>query len=213
MAETFETLKALMGDWLGVDSVRFPDAARGACLNFIQRRVIRNHDLRFAEITDTLAVTAGIYTYVLPAGWRSPLHIWYINPSTEARIDLVRQAKDDFDARHSDPSILGTSTTYTIWGQTFYIGATPEASFTLNRNYYAFLPNLVDGAPNNTNPFVEEAPDVLFFGALGHASKYLLEDPRAPMWEAQFAELEADLAGEHQREKSSGRIPQSREPG
>jgi hypothetical protein len=33
------------------------------------------------------------------------------------------------------------------------------------------------------------------------------------MWAEQFRELEGDLAGEHQRERTSGRVPQSREPG
>lgn len=212
MAETFETLKTRIGDWLGVDTVRLPDAVRGDFLNLIQRRVMRSHDLRFGETTDTLAVAAQDGEYPLPTGWRSPISLWYLNPSTDSRIDLVRLSKDQFDALHPDPAVTGTPANYAVWGDVLYLGPTPEQSFSLNRNYYRLLPDLADGSPDNTNDFVTEAWDVLLFGALEYASKYLLEDQRAPMWEARFTELESDLASEHQREKSTGRIPQNREP-
>lgn len=212
MAETFESLKSKIGDWLGVDTTRLPDSVRGNCINLIQRRVMRNHDLRFGEVFDTLAVASGDHDYTLPTGWRSPLNLWYINPTTSSRVDLTRIPKDRFDATYSDPSDMGTPAHYTIWGSTLYLGPTPDQSFTLNRNWYTYLADLADGSPNNTNEFVVQAWDVLLFGALEEASKYLLEDSRAAVWGTRFAELEADLAGEHQREKSVGRIAQSREP-
>lgn len=213
MAETFETLKTKMGDWLAVDTTRLPDSVRGDFINLIQRRVLRKHDLRFGEITDTLSVLAGTANYTLPTRWRSPLSLWYQNPVTESRIDLVRRSKDEFDALHSDSSETGTTSDYAIWGDTLYLGPTPDQPLTLNRNYYQFLPDLADGSPGNTNEFVEQASDVLFFGAMEEASKYLLEDQRAGIWAARFTELESDLASEHQREKSVGRVAQSREPG
>lgn len=214
MAETFETLKARILDWLAADATRLPDAVRGDCINLIQRRVMRNHDLRFGETADTLALVANDHDYNLPVGWRSPLSLWYINPGTDARIDLVRKTKDEFDALYPDPT-AGTDTpiNYTVWGGLIYFGPTPNQSLTLNLNYYKVLPDLVDGSPNNTNDFVDEAWDVLFYGAMEEACKYLLEDQRAAIYGGKFLELEADLAGEHQREKSSGRVAQSRIPG
>jgi hypothetical protein len=213
MAESFESLKAKMADWIGADALRLPEAVRGDCINLIQRQVMRNHDLRFGETADTLALISGDRDYPLPSTWRNPLSLWYTNPSTSARIDLVRLSKDEFDARFPSAADTGTPSHYTVWGLILYIGPTPNQNLTLNRNYYQYLPDLINGAPNNTNSFVNEAWDVLFFGALEHASRYLLEDPRAPMWAERFRELEGDLAGEHQRERSSGRVPQSREPG
>ena len=213
MAETFETLKTKILDWLGVDVQRLPEQARGDAINLIQRQVMRNHDLRYGERSDTLALSVNDATYALDTDWRNPLSLWYINPSTGSRIDLVRLSKDEFDIRFPDPSDTGTPSNYAVWGTTLYVGPTPNVGITLNRNWYGYLPDLQNGAPDNTNAFVEQAWDVLFFGALEHTSRYLLEDPRAPMWAERFKELEADLAGEHQREKSSGRVPVSMEPG
>jgi len=213
MPDTFEILKARIGDWIGADALRLPESVRGDCLNFIQRQVMRNHDLRFGETTDTLALVTGDRDYALPSTWRNPLSLWYTNPTTNSRVNLIRISKDEFDVRFPDPTAQGNPGHYAIWAQTLYVGPAPDQALTLNRNYYQFLPDLANGAPANTNTFVAEAPDVLFFGALAHASKYLLEDPRSPMWEAKFMELESDLASEHQREKSSGRVPQSRMPG
>ena len=213
MAETYESLKTKMSDWLGVDTTRLPDAVRGDCINLIQRRVLRQHDLRFGEISSTLAISANDRDYALPTGWRSPLSLWYISPTTAARVALTWRQKDEFDAEHSDPTAGGSPVHYTVWGSLLYVGPTPDISFTLNLNYYRFLPDLVDGSPNNTNAFVEQAWDVLFFGALEEASKYTLEDPRAAIWGGRYYELLSNLVGEHQRSRSAGRVPQSREPG
>ena len=212
MAENFESLKAKILDWLAIDAVRLPDAVRGDILNIVQRQTVRNHDLRFAEISDTMATVASASSYTLPTNWRSPLNLWYISPNTGARVDLGRIPKDEFDTLYPDATKTGSPANYTVWGDLIYLGPTPDAILTVNRNYYGFLTDLADGSPNNTNAFVEEAWDVLLYGALGYACRYLLEDPRAPIWEGRYIELEQDLAREHHREKSAGRIIQSREP-
>lgn len=213
MAETYETLKSKLGDWVAADIKRLPELVRGDCINFAMREAMRNHDLRFGEISDTIALAAADREYDIPPEWRNPLSLWYVNPATDSKIDLIRLSKDEFDARYPDPTTTGTPRHYAAWGLVLYIGPTPGEALTLNRNYYRFLPDLENGAPDNTNAFVVQAWDVLFFGALARASAYILEDPRAPMWEGQFMKLASQLANEHQREKSSGRVPQSREPG
>lgn len=213
MAETFETMKTRLGDWMQVDTTRLPDAVRGYVINQVQKRIQRKHDLRFGEIVDTLAVTANDRDYDLPDLWRTPLSLWYINPETDARVDVGRLPKDLFDARYADTTETGTVANYTVWGNVLFLGPTPEVSFTLNRNYYAFLADLADGSPNNTNEFIRKADDVLFFGSLEWITKYLIEDARAPTWAAISQELETDLVSEHQREKSAGRAVQSVEPG
>lgn len=212
MAETFETLKTKMGEWLAVDTTRLPDSVRGDCINLVKRKVSRNHDLRFNEVDSTIAAGSGDRDYTLPSGWRSPLAIWYINPNTDELVPIVRISKEAFDANYPDPDETGTVTEYAVWGNVLYLGKTPESAFTLHYTAYEFLPDYADGSPNNTDDFMVQAWDVLFFGALEEASKYLMEDARAAIWGTRFAELEADLAGEHQRERSAGRVPQSREP-
>lgn len=213
MAETFETLKTKLRDWLGMDTERLPDAVCGDCLNLVQRRIMRFHDLRFGETTDTFTATAGVPSYALPANYRSPLDFSYTHPATGSRAVLRRRQKDQFDALHPDSTKTGRPANYAIWGDQLYLGPTPDSNLTVTRNYYAYLDDLSDGAPSNTNDLVTAAWDVLFFGALEEATKYGIEDARVPMWAERFRELETDLVREHQREKSVGRIAQSREPG
>ena len=213
MAETFETLKARLANWLDADLVRFPDDVRGDCINFVQRELLRKHDLRFGEAFDTLSLSASIREYALPATWRSPFTFWYESPTSGALIYLDSRTKDEFDALYPDSGDTGDPSDYTIWGTTLYLGPTPGNGITLNRNYYQYLPDLADGAPNNTNSLIDQAWDVVFFGGLEHATKYLIEDARAPMWAARFRELEMTLVSEHRRAKSVGRVAQSQEPG
>lgn len=213
MAETFETLKAKIRDWLGVDTTRLPDSVCGDCINLVQQRVMRKHDLRFGETADTMAVATNDFDYDLPVGWQSPLDFWYINPTTGSYVQLRRLPKDEFDSTYPDSTKTGTVAHYTVWGNTLYLGPTPERAITLNRNYYKSLPDLADGPPNNTNLFIEQAWDVLFFGALEEATKYGIEDARVAIWAVRFQELELDLVSSHHREKSVGRVAQSEEPG
>lgn len=211
MAETYETLIDKMQEWLHVDSVRLPDTAAGLCLNLIQREALRKNDLRFGETEDSFQATAGDREYDLPTGWSRPLSLWFVNPSTESKVDIVRLEKDEFDGIHTEGLTQNTPRHYTIWGSVLLLGPTPDATLTIYRNYYRLLPDLVPGSPGNTNDFVTNAWEVLFFGALAFASQYMLEDPRAPMWQALYMQKLTDLDGEHRREKASGRIPQSRE--
>ena len=213
MAETFETLKAKLGDWFGVDTARLPDSVRGDTINLIQRQIMRRHDLRFGETTDTLALVAGTGSYTLPTLWSRPLNLWYTNPSTNSVTSLQRQDRDEFDLLYPDTTDTGTPLNYTVWGSSLIIGPTPDQNITLNRNYYAILTDLADVSPNNTNDFVAQAWEVLFYGSLAYVARYMLEDSRIAVLEAKFLELEADLVSEHRRERSSGRIPQSQEPG
>ena len=122
MVETFETLKTKIGDWVGVDIQRLPEQVRGDALNLIQRQVTRNHDLRYGEVDDSIPLTASVANYTLPANWRNPISLWYINPVTSARIDVVRLSKDEFDIRHPVVGDTGTPINYTIWGSTLSFG-------------------------------------------------------------------------------------------
>jgi len=209
MTESLDSLVAKMQEWLHVDDIRLPDNVAATCLNLIQREALRDHDLRFGEDSTTLALTIGDRSYDLPAGWSRPLNLWYLT-SNNIRVDLVRLERDDFDALYVDGSDNGKPQHYTVWGSELLVGPTPDEALSVTVNYYRFLDDLTTGPPGNTNAFMTNAWDILFFGALAFASQYMIEDARQPMWQGLYMQKLSKLAAEHRREKATGRIPQSR---
>ena len=207
---TFEEMKAAMGTWLDTDLNRLPNESRGQIINICQREILRVNDLRFSEKTATINAVDATASYDLPAGWSRPYSLWYYS-SGKHDIDFL--SKEEFDIKYPDPTSKGVPKHYTVWGEYIIFGPTPNASFSVNANYLKLLADLADGSPNNTNPFVEGAWEVLFFRALWYASEFMIEDARAPLWANKAQMLEQKLAIEHARARSSGRRPIGRDYG
>jgi Sec7-like guanine-nucleotide exchange factor len=67
---------------------------------------------------------------------------------------------------------------------TIELAPTPDTSYTLQLTYYGKIDAL---SATNTSNFVSVShPDVYLYGALKHASIYLMEDERIPMFTQQF---------------------------
>lgn len=213
MAETFESLKTKIGDWLGADTTRLPTSVRGDLLNMAQREMLRKHDLRFGEVTDTFPTVSGTADYALPTGWKQPFSFWYVDPDTSGVVELAYLSKEVFDGRYPDTTKQAKPVAYTVWGSNIRLGKTPDRVLTITRNYYRVLPDLTDGAPNNENAFTQNAWEVLLWWALLHSTMYTIEDARLPIWAERFRQAETDLVSEHRRAWSSGRVAQSEEPG
>lgn len=211
VAESFVTLRDKMRTWLAVDADRLANAAAGDCLNLAHKELSRKYDGHWNEVLDSFATAANDRDYALPAGYRTPLTFWYIDPDTDAFVELQRVEKDTFDALFPDATVTSAPSHYTVWGSALYLGPTPDGVYTIWRNYYRIVADLTEANP--TGGLIPDHWDVVFFGGLVHATRYLLEDARAPLWEAQYRRLESDLVSQQHRERSAARVPQSREPG
>lgn len=205
----FEELKAAMGTWLDVDLNRLPGESRGQIINICQRELMRVNDLRYGEMTAVITTAVGTQPYPLPTGFSRPYSLWYYS-SGKQNVDFLN--KEEFDIKYPTTT-QGTPEHYTIWNGSILIGPVPSGIVNININYMGILPDLSDGSPNNTNAFVAEAWEVLFFRALWYASEFMIEDARSQMWAAKAQMLEQKLVLEHARARSSGRRPIGRDYG
>jgi hypothetical protein len=73
------------------------------------------------------------------------------------------------------------------------------------------LPDLSNATDHDA--FTDNAWQLLLYRALAETSRYGIEDARIPVWESRAADLERALVREHSRRGSTGRVPQSQEPG
>mgnify|MGYP005990108681 FL=1 len=85
------------------------------------------------------------------------------------------------------------------------LAPTPDAAYTLQLTYYEKITALSD---SNTSNFVSNNhPDVYLYGALKHASLFLMEDDRAARFSALFEKaLEEIRLQEESKEFSKGSL-------
>ncbi len=207
---TFEDMKTEMGTWLSADTTRLPTVTRGVIINICQRELLRTNNLRFGEVTTDIVTANGTPDYSLPTGWSHPYSLWYYS-SGKTNVDY--RTKEEFDIIYPNATAKGDPIHYTVWGNKVYFGPTPNAVFNVHANYYRVLPDLSDGSPNNTNAFVENAWEAIFFRSLWYATKFMIEDARESVWASMAQLFENKLIIEHARARSAGRRPVTREAG
>ncbi len=208
---TFGELKAKVGDWLSASTARLSDTVRGDLINMQQRELLRLHDLRFGEFSDDSVTPSGSRASTLPANFSRPLMFWRLG-STGALIQLNQiQEIDTFIGRYPDGTKMGTPVDFTIYGNEAWFGPTPSTAIAYSRLYYGSLPDMV--SDGDSNQFTIRAWEVLLWGALVFATTYLIEDARAPIFQANYDRTLSQLLTEHSRARASAGELVSQEPG
>lgn len=214
--QSFEQLKALLLDWMGVSTTRLSNSAAGSIINIVQREICRLYELSHNEYSDTFTTAAGTYDYTKPVGFSKPFSMYYIS-STQSQIIFLNGPlpKSDFDTVYPDPTVQGDAVNYCVWGSKIRLGYCPSSVYTVYRNYYRILPDLTDDSNNVTNQssLTQNAWEVLLFNALVYTSQYLIEDSRINVWVPKAGSLLQALVREDARARSIGRAAQSQEPG
>lgn len=207
---TFTDARSRLGDWVGANTVRFPNTVRGHCINMARRAVSRLHDSRYNEVSGTFATVVSTRSYALPARWSRPHTLWYTDPDNASQVYLDYLDRQTFDINFPDATKTGDPTAYTVWGGNMLLGKTPSRVFTVNRNYYEILADL--SADADTDALMDENWELVHYKALVEATAYLVDDARVGLWKAKADELELQFVIEHVRGRSAGRRAESVEP-
>jgi hypothetical protein len=208
-AVPFASLRDRLADWLGAANlIRFPLGVRGDLINFARRKLSRLHDTRYNEVTDRLDTVEGVAAYPVPTLWSHPYTLTHTTGGQFVELDYLDPQA--FDRAFPDPTLVGIPSAYTLWSSYLVLGPMPDRVIAITRNYYVVLPSL--SADEDEDAFSQNWWELILFTALVEASKYLVEDPRAPMWQSMAKDLEMDLVIEQRRARTSGRRPVGREP-
>ena len=84
-----------------------------------------------------------------------------------------------------------------ILKDTLELAPTPDTSYTLQLTYYGTIDAL--SSSNTTNFISTGYPDAYLYGALKHASIYLMEDERVPLFTAQFEKALEEMRMEQEK--------------
>lgn len=141
-----------------------------------------NRRLRTKDMVKRATATADSQYLTLPTDWLEAINIEITSNDFSP---LFQQSIESLDVyRKANDNSTGQPVYYAIVDKTLELAPTPDTSYTLQLTYYGSIDALSD---SNTSNFVSNShPDVYLYGALKHASIFLMEDERVPMFTAQF---------------------------
>lgn len=141
-----------------------------------------NRRLRTKDMVKRATATADSQYLTLPTDWLEAINIEITSNDFSP---LFQQSIESLDVyRKANDNSTGQPVYYAIVDKTLELAPTPDTSYTLQLTYYGSIDALSD---SNTSNFVSNShPDVYLYGALKHASIFLMEDERVPLFTAQF---------------------------
>ena len=166
-----------------------------------------NRKVRTKEMIKRANATADSQYLSLPTDWLEVINVEITSNDFEP---LFQQSLESLDVyRQSINNKTGQPIYFAIMDEALELAPTPEQSYTLQLTYYEKIPALSD---SNTSNFVSlNHPDVYLYGALKHASIYLMEDERVAMFTQLFEKALEEIKMEQEKaEFSKGSLMQRR---
>ena len=166
-----------------------------------------NRRLRVKDMIKRATATADSQYLSLPTDWLEAINV-QIDGSNFT--PLMQQSIESLDIyRKSIDNVSSRPVYFALVDNTIELVPTPDASYTLQLTYYGTIDALSD---SNTSNFISNSyPDAYLYGALKHASIYLMEDDRVALFTSQFEKALEEMRMEQEKaEFGKGSLMQRR---
>ena len=154
-----------------------------------------NRRLRTKDMIKRATATADSQYLTVPTDWIEAINVEITSNDFSP---LFQQSIESLDVyRKSNNNSTGQPVYYAMVDDSIELAPTPDGEYTLQLTYYAKISALSD---TNTSNFVSVShPDVYLYGALKHASIFLMEDERIPMFTQQFEKALEEMRLEQEK--------------
>ena len=154
-----------------------------------------NRRLRTKDMIKRATATADSQYLTVPTDWIEAINVEITSNDFSP---LFQQSIESLDVyRKSNNNSTGQPVYFAMVDDSIELAPTPDAEYTLQLTYYAKISALSD---SNTSNFVSVShPDVYLYGALKHASIFLMEDDRIPMFTQQFEKALEEMRLEQEK--------------
>jgi hypothetical protein len=154
-----------------------------------------NRRLRTKDMIKRATATADSQYLTVPTDWIEAINVEITSNDFSP---LFQQSIESLDVyRKSNNNSTGQPVYFAMVDDSIELAPTPDVEYTLQLTYYAKISALSD---TNTSNFVSVShPDVYLYGALKHASIFLMEDERIPMFTQQFEKALEEMRLEQEK--------------
>lgn len=166
-----------------------------------------NRRLRTKDMIKRATATADAQYMSLPTDWLEAINVQI---DSNEFTPLFQQSIESLDVYRKSTNNVGNQPVYyALVDNTIELAPTPDTSYTLQLTYYGTIDAL--SSSNTTNFISTGYPDAYLYGALKHASIYLMEDERVPLFTAQFEKALEEMRMEQEKaEFGKGSLMQRR---
>lgn len=141
-----------------------------------------NRRLRVADQVKRATATADAQYISLPTDWLEAINVEITSNDFRPLMQMSIESLDVY--RKANNNVTGQPIYFALVDNTMELAPTPDASYTLQLTYFSKIDALSDS--NTSNFVLASHPDIYLYGSLKHASVFLMEDERAPLFNAQF---------------------------
>ena len=191
---TYAELNTAVESWIKRDDLTssVPDFIRLGEL-----RIYRDLRIRAMETAFTSTIASGVIA--VPTGY-AELKYAYVNTTPVGKLER----KDAEWIYHNYPTRAsgGQPKFIAREADNFIFGPYPDSTYSIKGVYYKRLDAL--SASNTTNWFTTNAPDLLLWAALCEAEPFIMNDPRATLWEQKYTAAKERIQREDNQEEFSG---------
>ena len=166
-----------------------------------------NRRLRNKDMVKRATATADGQYMSLPTDWLEAINLQIDSGDFSP---LFQQSIESMDVyRKSNDNVTGQPIYFALVDDSIEFAPTPDGSYTVQLTYYGKIDALSD---SNTSNFLSTGyPDAYLYGSLKHASIYLMEDERVPLFTAQFEKALEEMRLEQEKaEFAKGSLMQRR---
>lgn len=188
----YATLKSAVADWLNRADLT------SQIETFIQlAEADLNSRLRTREMIVRAEATSDQQYVQLPADWLEAINLHIVDGARPLRFITLDKSDEVIQAQaYTSPAF------YSMMNGAIEIVPAPADNIDIEMIYYGKIAALSD--QNTTNWLLSKAPDVYLYGALAHASPFLLDDARVPLFASVYTARVEVLNGEAARAMHSG---------
>ena len=154
-----------------------------------------NRRLRVADQVKRATATADAQYLSLPTDWLEAINVEITSNNFSPLMQMSIESLDVY--RKANNNVTGQPIYYALVDNTMELAPTPDSSYTLQLTYFSKIDALSDS--NTTNFVLTSHPDIYLYGSLKHASVFLMEDERAPLFNAQFEKSLEELRLQQER--------------
>lgn len=188
---TYSDLKTSIANFLARDDLTNIDDF----IDLTEARLSRELYTRFDHDRVTASTTAGDQYISLPTDLRK---IETIRLNTSPRRVLRFYTLNSLDSNFTTSS-NGTPQGYSIIGSEIKLAPTPDSVLTLEMIYSKTIEALSDS--NTSNTILTRHPDVYLYGALHHASVFLLDEVKARQYDELFTRAIQEIVVTNDKER------------
>lgn len=195
--DSYANLKTALANWLDRSDLT---SRLDEFIELAEARFADDIRIRAMETTATQTLTSGTRSYSLPTGYLQGRN-FQINTDPITALEYITPEMMD---RIWAGSATGRPRTYTILGDNYLLGPSPDTADTLEITYYKEFTPLSGSA--TTNWIISNRPNLYLYACLLEAAPFLGNPEEAAVWARYYQEALERLHEADARDRFSGSV-------